>query len=107
MYGKIDESWKAYSTDVCVPIDNLGEMISRATQLLDESFANGKYGMLGHVGDGNFHIFLPVNEQLYGSVKEVSTQISKVALELDGTCTGEHGIGLGKREILKVRSSVF
>jgi len=101
MYGKMDDTLKAYSTDVCVPIDNLGEMISRSSEYLDNTFAKGKYGMLGHVGDGNFHIFLPVNDKLYGNVKEVSTRISEIALELEGTCTGEHGIGLGKREILK------
>ena len=40
-------------------------MIDRATEILDCSFAAEKYGMLGHVGDGNFHIFLPVNDELY------------------------------------------
>ena len=48
-----------YSTDVCVPIDALGEMIERATSILDQSYAKGRYGLLGHVGDGNFHIILP------------------------------------------------
>lgn len=58
-FGKSEQ--KPYATDVCVPIDKLDEMISRAAEILDNSYAKGQYGMLGHVGDGNFHIILPGN----------------------------------------------
>jgi len=98
-FGKSEQ--KPYATDVCVPIDKLDEMISRAAEILDNSYAKGQYGMLGHVGDGNFHIILPVNELLREELKAVSTQITTVALDLNGTCTGEHGIGLGKKAALK------
>ena len=58
-FGKSGQ--KPYATDVCVPIDKLDLMISRAAEILDNSYAKGQYGMLGHVGDGNFHIILPGN----------------------------------------------
>ena len=56
-FGKGD--MKPYATDVCVPVDNLDEMIDQAKEILDQSYAAGQYGILGHVGDGNFHIILP------------------------------------------------
>ena len=55
--------------------------------------------MIGHVGDGNFHIFTGVDPTIEDEIRDIQTLSSKVAakaLELGGTCTGEHGIGLGK-----------
>ena len=55
--------------------------------------------MIGHVGDGNFHIFTGVDPTIDDEIRDIQSLSSKVAakaLELGGTCTGEHGIGLGK-----------
>ena len=55
--------------------------------------------MIGHVGDGNFHIFTGVDPTIDDEIRDIQNLSSKVAakaLELGGTCTGEHGIGLGK-----------
>ena len=74
-FGK--EDLKPYSTDVCVPIDNLDEMISQAKEILDSSYAKGQYGILGHVGDGNFHIILPGIISDYNNVNELKSESSK------------------------------
>jgi D-lactate dehydrogenase (cytochrome) len=64
----------------------------------------GLYGsILGHVGDGNFHesiIFDPSDLKKRTIVQEVLHKMVHTALEMEGTCTGEHGIGLGKRDAL-------
>uniref|UniRef100_A0A8C0H2G1 Probable D-lactate dehydrogenase, mitochondrial n=1 Tax=Chelonoidis abingdonii TaxID=106734 RepID=A0A8C0H2G1_CHEAB len=59
--------------------------------------------IVGHVGDGNFHcilVFDPADLDEIQRVKEFATRLARQALALDGTCTGEHGIGLGKRHLL-------
>jgi len=58
--------------------------------------------IVGHVGDGNFHAALIFrNEEEYSKVQELSKRVIERALGMDGTCTGEHGIGLGKRGYLR------
>ncbi|KAK3085218.1 hypothetical protein FSP39_000122 [Pinctada imbricata] len=92
---------KPYSTDVCVPISNLPEVVVRSKKFIDEAGVVGP--IVGHVGDGNFHVFFPVDQSDPEDVKKVHDVSHKMALlaqELDGTCTGEHGIGMGKRELL-------
>ena len=60
--GNLDgEGWRGYSTDVCVPISKLDEMIKAAEKIMKGTYAEGIFAFLGHVGDGNFHIFIPVN----------------------------------------------
>jgi len=49
----------------------------------------------------NNFVVLPCSDELYPELKKLSSEITKVALELGGTCTGEHGVGLGKRDALK------
>ncbi|ESO82875.1 hypothetical protein LOTGIDRAFT_229861 [Lottia gigantea] len=92
---------KPYSTDVCVPISRLPDVIVRSKELID---AAGIIGFtLGHVGDGNFHNLFLINDDMpdqKAKAIKLSKQIAKIAQELDGTCTGEHGIGLGKKELL-------
>ena len=59
--------------------------------------------LLGHVGDGNFHVVFPLkpnNHDELAKAQALSSQIVDIALEMDGTCTGEHGVGIGKREAL-------
>ena len=61
------------------------------------------WSVLGHVADGNFHALLmfdPNDEKAYLAAKAASTKLTTRVIELGGTCTGEHGIGLGKRDSL-------
>uniref|UniRef100_A0A250Y1L0 Probable D-lactate dehydrogenase, mitochondrial n=1 Tax=Castor canadensis TaxID=51338 RepID=A0A250Y1L0_CASCN len=93
---------KGYSTDVCVPISRLPEILVQAKEQLKASGLTG--GIVGHVGDGNFHCILMLNpddaEELH-RVKVFAEELGRQALALRGTCTGEHGIGLGKRQLLQ------
>uniref|UniRef100_UPI00358E30CF probable D-lactate dehydrogenase, mitochondrial n=1 Tax=Myxine glutinosa TaxID=7769 RepID=UPI00358E30CF len=93
--------WKCYVTDVCVPISQLPDVIL-ATQ--DDLKASGLVGpIVGHVGDGNFHCAVLSDPSETGSGETVhafSTRLAERALAVGGTCTGEHGIGLGKRHLL-------
>ena len=62
--------------------------------------------IFGHVGDGNFHailLFDPENPEEYKTCKEVSYRMASRALELGGTCTGEHGVGTGKIHLLQAQ----
>src|SRR5690625_287952 len=89
----------AFSTDVCVPISELPAMIHYASTLLSEKGLKG--GIFGHVGDGNFHTlrtFQKENNVERNQAFEINELIVNRAIEVDGTCTGEHGVGLGKRK---------
>ena len=91
-----------YVTDVCVPISRLAECITKTKTLLQSS--NLRASILGHVGDGNFHVVFPLepgNKDELTEARQISDQIVDIALKMDGTCTGEHGIGIGKRASLK------
>ncbi|KAK7498890.1 hypothetical protein BaRGS_00009982 [Batillaria attramentaria] len=92
---------KPYSTDVCVPISHLPEVIVKSKEMIKNAGLTGP--IVGHVGDGNFHVFFPVDpdkpEQLK-AIKDVSRKMCLLAMDLNGTCTGEHGIGMGKNELL-------
>ena len=92
---------RVYSTDVCLPISNIVECVNYA-----ETEAE-KFGlrapMVGHLGDGNFHVLLPfdpANKEMYKKIREFNDLLIKKALELNGTITGEHGVGLHKKEYL-------
>nr|XP_060644296.1 probable D-lactate dehydrogenase, mitochondrial [Anolis sagrei ordinatus] len=94
--------WKGYSTDVCVPISRLPEILVETKKDLLESKIIGP--IVGHVGDGNFHCLLihdPEDEGHRRSVADFAERLGKRALAMDGTCTGEHGVGLGKRQLLR------
>ncbi len=92
---------RVYVTDVCVPISNIVECIRFAeTELQDTGL---KAPMVGHVGDGNFHVSVvydPTKENQYKYIRAFSNKLIDKALEMDGTITGEHGIGLQKKEYL-------
>jgi D-lactate dehydrogenase (cytochrome) len=91
----------AFTTDVCVPISKLPELIALAETLTAQLPFPGP--IVGHVGDGNFHSQLLVrgdDPQERALVKEYVSAIVARAHELGGTCTGEHGVGIGKREAL-------
>ena len=91
-----------YVTDACVPITRLAECIAKTKALLEKSSLIAS--LLGHVGDGNFHVVFalePDNKDELAEAQQLSHQIVDLALEMDGTCTGEHGIGVGKRSALE------
>ncbi|MBS4216432.1 FAD-binding oxidoreductase [Neobacillus rhizophilus] len=89
-------------TDVCVPLSELSDALQHTRKIVDQ------YGIdaviFGHVGDGNYHAVFSVDtqdEEHMKQVEEVHTQIVQYALSKGGTCTGEHGIGLGKKKFLQ------
>ncbi|XP_053304412.1 probable D-lactate dehydrogenase, mitochondrial [Spea bombifrons] len=92
---------RGYATDVCVPISKLPEIIAATKADLTDSQLTGP--IAGHVGDGNFHCIMVLNlddKQEVRRVKEFTDRLARRALALSGTCTGEHGVGLGKRQLL-------
>lgn len=88
---------KAGGTDVCVPISKLGEVVKFARDKINQYNIEG--GVLGHIGDGNFHticMYDPANAEEVRTINEIDQHIVQLALSYGGTCTGEHGVGLGK-----------
>ncbi|MBV8597800.1 MAG: 2-hydroxy-acid oxidase, partial [Actinobacteria bacterium] len=88
---------RAMTTDVAVPISELAAAIEHARTLLDASGLLG--GIVGHVGDGNFHVaFLldPNDDASIARAESLNAALVEDALGRGGTCTGEHGIGYGK-----------
>ncbi|NXT62983.1 LDHD protein, partial [Chaetops frenatus] len=93
---------QGYSTDVCVPISRLPDVVVETKQDLQASGLTGP--MVGHVGDGNFHCLLIFNSQDPEEAQRVhafTQRLGRRALAAGGTCTGEHGVGLGKRALLQ------
>jgi D-lactate dehydrogenase (cytochrome) len=88
-------------TDVCVPISRLADCILATHADIAEAGVTAP--IVGHVGDGNFHVMFPVDGNDPADVARVRALNDRLvdrALAMDGTCTGEHGIGAGKREKL-------
>ena len=93
---------KLMSTDVCVPISYLPGALREARKIIEAHGLDG--AILGHVGDGNYHAAFPVDhtyEVELETAEKVNAEIVDYALERGGTCTGEHGIGSGKKEHLE------
>ncbi|WP_299868044.1 FAD-linked oxidase C-terminal domain-containing protein [uncultured Hoeflea sp.] len=94
---------KGISTDVCVPISRLAECVV-ATQ--DDIAANGLIApIVGHAGDGNFHVLVLIDTDEPAEIAAAEGFVERLnarALDMDGTCTGEHGIGQGKRPYLNL-----
>lgn len=90
---------RVWTTDVAVPISRLPEMIEETQAHLARQgiFA----GIVGHVGDGNFHAIIAYSEEQRARVKAVVKRMVKRAVEMEGTVTGEHGVGLVKRDYLE------
>ena len=92
---------RCVTTDTCVPISKLADALLDS---VDEANAAGiPYFMVGHVGDGNFHmgyLIDPDNAQERETAEQLNAQLVARALRLGGTCTGEHGVGLHKMEFL-------
>ena len=92
---------KGWPTDVCVPISRLAECIAETKRDLAESTIPS--ALAGHVGDGNFHLIFMIDPQKPEEIAEASRLNDRMvarALAMEGTCTGEHGIGYGKMDFL-------
>ena len=91
----------AIATDVCVPISRLAECVVETQR--DIAATNLVAPLLGHVGDGNFHLTLMVDMDDHAEVARAKDFLERLvdrALAMDGTCTGEHGVGQGKMKYL-------
>ena len=89
--------------DAAVPISRYPEMIVFSQKLVDENNASGY--VFGHAGDGNLHVVLvgdPDNPKEWSLLEEINNRIVTRAVEVGGTCTGEHGIGIGKRKFMEL-----
>jgi D-lactate dehydrogenase (cytochrome) len=89
-------------TDVCVPISKLAECIVETKRDLQASQAYAP--LVGHVGDGNFHLIMPVDPDSEADLAEaerITDRLVERALAMGGTCSGEHGVGLGKMRFLE------
>ena len=92
---------RTVTTDTCVPISRLAESVTQAS--VEAEAAGLQHYIVGHVGDGNFHIAYLVDPTIPGE-RETAERLNRAvvlrALAMDGTCTGEHGIGLHKMDFL-------
>ena len=91
----------AWTTDVCVPISRLAECILETRKDLQASSLFAP--LVGHVGDGNFHLIFVLergNAREFGEAKAINSRLVHRALAMGGTCTGEHGVGTGKMDYL-------
>lgn len=92
---------KGWATDVCVPISRLAECIAETK--IDLAQSSIPSALAGHVGDGNFHLIFMIDPNRPEEIDEASRLNDRMvtrALDMDGTCTGEHGIGYGKMGFL-------
>jgi len=92
---------RGITTDVCVPISRLADCIAGAREDIDASGLVAP--IVGHVGDGNFHTVVlvdPGDATEVARAEALNRKIVERALAMDGTCTGEHGIGFGKQDFL-------
>ena len=93
---------RAIVTDICVPISALAHAVEETHADIARSAISGP--ILGHMGDGNFHAILlidPDNASEYRAAMQISDRMAERALALGGTCTGEHGIGMGKLKFME------
>ncbi len=93
---------QGWATDVCVPVSRLAECILETKREVEES---GLFApIVGHVGDGNFHLVFildPDQKKEWELAEQLNTRMIERALSMGGTCTGEHGIGYGKMDLLE------
>lgn len=96
-------NYESLSTDACVPISRLAECVTETIADIEQQ------GMIapvvGHVGDGNFHVLLLLDKNNPDDIektKGILSRLAKRAIAMDGTCTGEHGIGQGKRSYMEL-----
>ncbi|WP_105403926.1 FAD-binding oxidoreductase [Neorhizobium sp. T7_12] len=93
---------KAFTTDVCVPISRLAEAVLAAREDIDNSLVMGK--IIGHVGDGNFHVGYLIKPEIPEELAEaerLAERLYQRAMDMGGTFSGEHGIGISKLKYLR------
>jgi D-lactate dehydrogenase (cytochrome) len=94
---------RAWTTDVCVPIAALAECIRETEH--DNAAASFPVPLVGHAGDGNFHLLYlvdPASEAELDEARRLNDRLVRRALRLGGTCSGEHGVGYGKMKYLEI-----
>ena len=95
----------AVITDACVPLSKLSQIIEETVRDVEESNVVGP--CFGHAGDGNFHCILPVldndDSEYLNRVFDINDRIIRRSISAGGTCTGEHGIGFGKKKYLPLQ----
>lgn len=99
---QLNPGCKPVTTDVCVPISKLAQCIQATQQLIQSSSLDSI--ILGHVGDGNFHLLILPDADKPEQIAEaeaINHKLVEIALSMEGTCTGEHGIGMGKIDFLQ------
>ena len=92
---------RTVTTDTCVPISRLAESVTTASEAAEA--AGLAHYIVGHVGDGNFHIAYLVDPKVPAereTAERLNRELVLRALAMDGTCSGEHGIGLHKMDFL-------
>lgn len=90
-----------WTTDIAVPISKLTDLINETnTDLVENGFKN-RFSVMGHVGDGNCHFLLLFNSKDYHQAKVLVDRMVERTVKYEGTCTGEHGVGVGKRAYLE------
>ncbi|XP_057467623.1 D-lactate dehydrogenase [cytochrome], mitochondrial isoform X2 [Actinidia eriantha] len=98
----MEPGFEAMISDVCVPLSHLAELISRSKEELDASPL--VCAVIAHAGDGNFHtviLFDPSQEEQRREAERLNHFMVHTALSMEGTCTGEHGVGTGKMKYLE------
>ncbi|KAK9449160.1 FAD-binding domain-containing protein [Limtongia smithiae] len=93
------DEYTCWTTDVAVPVSRLSEIVSETREDMDRSGILGT--IVGHVGDGNFHAFVLYNDKNREIAEGLVHRLVERAIAMEGTCTGEHGVGLVKRPYLE------
>lgn len=99
---KTKPTFTSIDTDVCVPISKFPEMVAMTQDLIKQF--NLSAPLMGHAGDGNFHsviLYDPTKKNQFEKAKLLAKEMARVALKLEGTVTGEHGVGRGKVDLLE------
>jgi D-lactate dehydrogenase (cytochrome) len=94
---------RGFTTDACVPISRLAECITETKRDVEQSGLIAP--IVGHVGDGNFHLAIlvdPDDPEELDRAKALNDRLVRRAIAMDGTCTGEHGVGYGKAAFLEL-----
>lgn len=93
------EGYHTFGTDTAVPLSQLSKFVDETREEIKKWGLLGS--VLGHVGDGNFHVSIAYDPKTeLEKVEDFAYKLAQRSIELEGTCTGEHGVGMGKRELL-------
>ncbi|KAI5252460.1 FAD-binding domain-containing protein [Aureobasidium subglaciale] len=99
MAKKQNDGDHVWTTDVAVPISRLPDIVEETKEAIAKSGLTG--AIVGHVGDGNFHAIILYNDKEHSLAEDLVHRMVKRAIEMEGTATGEHGVGMVKRDYLE------